>query len=150
MVIALYFVAKTYLQRNMASGVAPEISAQLLNGNPVLLSQYRGKPLLLHFWASWCSICNIEHDSIQSLSQSYPLISVAMASGDVLQVQEYMTSNSLTFPTIADANSAISRKFGVTAVPANFILNPQGKIVFTETGYTSEWGLRLRLWLAGL
>jgi len=148
-ILLIYLLLKTYLQRNLASGVAPEISTNLIDGTPVKLSQFRGKPVLLHFWASWCSICKLEQTSIQSLSQSFQVITVAMQSGEELEVSEYLQQNSLSFPTIADSIAEISRKYGVNAVPTSFVLDGDGKILFKETGYSSQWGLRFRLWIAG-
>ena len=138
---AIYFIAKAYVQRNLASGTAPEISATLLDRSPIQLAQYRGKPVLLHFWATWCSICRLEQSSIQSLSHSYQVVSVAMQSGEHQEVQNFMRQQSLSFPAIADSNGEISQLYGVTAVPSSFILDSTGKIMFTETGYSSEWGV---------
>jgi len=148
--VAIYFTAKSYVQRNLVSGAAPEISASFIDGSPIQLAQYRGKPLLLHFWATWCSICRLEQSSIQSLSHSYQVVTIAMQSGEGQKVQEFMRQESLNFPAIADAGGEISQLYGVNAVPTSFILDSNGKIKFTETGFSSEWGLRLRLWLADI
>jgi len=150
LVLFVFFALKTYMQRELVSGVAPEISGKLLDESTISLFQYHGKPLLVHFWATWCSICNLEHSSIQSISQSYPVLSIAMESGNNQQLQNFMREKSINYPTIADENSIIAKSYGVHAVPTSFILNKDGEIIFTETGYTSEWGLRLRLWMAGL
>jgi len=148
--VIIYVIAKSYVQRDLVSGTAPDISANLIDGSPVQLAQYQGKPVLLHFWATWCSICKLEQKSIQSLSQSYQVITIAMQSGDRQTVQTFMQQQTLSFPAIADSTGEISQNYGVNAVPSSFILDSKGKIVFTETGYSSEWGLRLRLWMADL
>lgn len=148
--VAIYFGAKSFVQRDLVAGLAPEISANLIDGSPIQLMQFRGKPLLLHFWATWCSICRLEQSSIQSLSHSYQVITVAMQSGDGQKVRDFMQQEALSFPAIADASGEISQQYGVTAVPTSFILDSNGKIRYTETGFSSEWGLRLRLWIAGL
>jgi len=148
--VAIYFIAQSYMQRNLASGTAPEISSNLIDGSPVQLNQYRGKPLLLHFWATWCSICKLEQASIQSLSDSYQVVTVAMQSGSNQDVENFMRQQSLSFHAIADPTGNISSQYGVNAVPTSFILDSNGKILFTETGFSSEWGLRLRLWIAEL
>lgn len=54
------------------------------------------------------------------------------------------------FAVLNDADGRISSAWGVHAVPASFIIGPEGQIRFAETGYQSEFELRFRLWLAGL
>ena len=103
--------------------------------------------MLVHFWASWCPVCELEQDSIQSISNDYPVISVAMQSGNDLEVTAYMEENKLSFPTIVDEHGILAKQFGVRGVPTSFILSPGGKIAFSEIGYTTEIGLRTRLWL---
>ena len=138
------------MQRNLVKGQAPEFSGHFITGNSVALQDYRGKVLLLHFWATWCSICNLEQDSIQSISQDYPLVSIALDSGNAQEIQAYFRKKSLDYPTLADENKLISQLYGVNVVPTSFIIDRDGNIAFTETGFTSEWGLRLRLWYSDL
>jgi len=75
-------------------------------------------------------------------------VTVAMQSGDSSEISQYMRDSGLNFSVIADETGALAQRYGVKAVPVSFILNPQGQIVFSESGYTSSWGLQLRLWLA--
>jgi len=150
LLITVYLGVKTYTQRDLVQDTPPALNATLLSGAQFNLAEYNysGKPLLLHFWATWCPVCKLEEASIESLSRDYPVITVAMQSGDENTLQEYMNSEDLSFAVIADDNSVLANRFGLKAVPVSFILNSQGKIVFTEAGYTSAWGLRFRLWLA--
>ena len=139
---------RAYLQKDTVAGLAPAISGQLLNGKEVSLAQYRGEPLLLHFWASWCGICRLEEDGIDALSKDYPVLSVAMQSGSGEEVSAYMQKQGLEFPVLNDPGGDIASGYGVSGVPASFILDGQGAIRFVEVGYTTSLGLRLRLWLA--
>ena len=148
LILFAYLVLKTWMQRGMIEGPAPEIQASLLNGQPFNLRDLHGKPVLLHFWASWCGICKLEQDSIEAISRDHTVISIAMKSGSNDKVQQFMHDNKLSFPVINDQDGVISQRYGVRAVPASFILDSEGKIGFKETGYTSSWGLRIRLWLA--
>jgi alkyl hydroperoxide reductase subunit AhpC len=61
-----------------------------------------------------------------------------------------MLENQLTFPVMLDNNGELAQTFGLKGVPASFILSPNGEIKFVETGYSTELGLRLRLWLSTL
>lgn len=148
-IVAVFLLLKTWLQRDLVKGTPPSLQGKLLNGRHFDMQTLRGKPALIHFWASWCGICKLEQSSINAISKDYTVVSVAMNSGTAEEVSRYMAENQLTFPVINDPTGAIAERYGVRAVPASFILNPQGTISFKETGYTSNWGLRIRLWLAG-
>ena len=148
LIIAVYFGVKTYTQRNLVQDIPPALSATLLSGQTFNLQAQRDKPLLLHFWATWCPVCKLEQSSIQSISNKHHVITVAMQSGDKAELNSYMHSEMLSFPVIVDNDGAITNRFGIQAVPVSFIINTEGKIVFIESGFTSSWGLKLRLWLA--
>lgn len=145
--IILFLLLRAYMQKDMVSGPAPQIQAKTLAGQQFDLSA-ADKPILVHFWATWCGICKLEQGSIQSISADYPVITVAMQSGDDMEVQAYLDEHQLSFPVINDVAGDISASFGVYGVPASFIVNRDGEIVTAERGYTTGWGLRARLWLA--
>jgi peroxiredoxin len=73
-----------------------------------------------------------------------------MQSGTAIEVTRFMREQGLSFPALNDHDGSISHAWGVNAVPASFIISPDGKIRFVEVGYTTGIGLRFRLWLAGL
>ena len=148
-VIILIIVAvRSWTQRGMISGPAPEFQADLLNGKAYALLADRRRPLLVHFWASWCPVCRLEQQSIQSISEDYPVITIAMQSGEVGEVIAYLRQENLQFPVINDPEGILAQRFGVRAVPSSFIIDKNNIIVFRETGFTTGVGLRLRLWLA--
>lgn len=146
--LLVYIAIKTYIQRDLVEGAVPAVQGTLLNGQAVNLQSYQGNPLLLHFWATWCNVCKLEQNSIDAISKDHPVLTVAMNSGSDKEVADYLKENNLSFPVINDNNGELARRFGVSGVPASFIINPDGEITYTEVGYTTSWGLRLRLWLA--
>lgn len=149
--ILLVFVAvKTYMQRNLVEGVVPPLSGALLSGQTFSLESNQEQPTLLHFWATWCSICKLEEDNIAAISKDHNVITIAMQSGNDQEVRDYLEDNAIHFPVIVDEDGEIAKRFGVQGVPTSFVIDPQGNIDFTEVGYTTSWGLRLRLWLAGI
>ena len=149
LIIAVYLAAKAYSGRNLVTGTAPPIVATSLTGTPIAFSDFKDRPVLVHFWASWCPVCELEQDSIQAISKDYPVISVAMQSGNELEVAAYMEEHKLNFPTVVDEHGELAKQFGVRGVPTSFILSPDRVIEFSEIGYTTEIGLRARLWFAG-
>ena len=148
-VIVLVFIAiKSFMQRSLIDGPLPHIQGHLLDGQPVHTQTFKGEPLLLHFWATWCPVCKMEQDSINDISKDHNVITIAMNSGNDLEVQAFLEENNLSFPVILDEDGTIAQRFGVSGVPTSFIVGADGDIAFTEVGYTTNWGLRLRLWLA--
>lgn len=126
-------------QRDIVAGAAPQLPGMT----------WSKQPTLVHFWATWCPVCRAEQSSIETLAKDFPnTVTIAMQSGDQAAVDKFMREQSLSFPVINDADGLISQAWGVHAVPASFIVDGNGQIRFVEIGYTTGWGLRLRLWLA--
>jgi thiol-disulfide isomerase/thioredoxin len=148
-VLTIYLAIKAFMQRDLVDGPVPSFEGVLLGGQSFNIQSYQGKPLLLHFWATWCSICKMEGNSIASISEDYEVITVAMNSGTDMEISAYLEEQGLSFPVVVDKNGAIAERFGVRGVPTSLIIDSNANIKFTEVGFTSELGLRLRLWLAG-
>jgi len=143
LIIIVVFAVRAYQQHGVISGQAVAITGQLLDQSAINWQHYRGKPMLLHFWATWCPVCRLEEDSIESIAKDYPVLTIASWSEDTA---EYMQQQKLSFPTLDDPEGDWASRYGIKAVPASFIINADGGIEFIETGFSSEWGLRLRLW----
>lgn len=142
---------RLWQQRDMVSGVAPALKGVTLTQQFYELPAHPDEPTLVHFWATWCSICRTEQSNIVAIAHDHPnTITVAMNSGLTNEVKRYMQEQGIDFRTVNDPDGSISEAWGVHAVPASFIIAPDGKIQFVEVGYTTEMGLRLRLWWAGL
>jgi thiol-disulfide isomerase/thioredoxin len=138
-------------QRDMVSGAAPVLQGMTLAGKSYTLPAHPDRPVLVHFWATWCPICRTEQSSIADIAHDYPnAITVAMQSGKADAVTSHMREQGITFPVVNDPDGSIARAWGVHAVPVSFIIGSDGKIHFVEVGYTTGIGLRLRLWLAGI
>jgi thiol-disulfide isomerase/thioredoxin len=148
-VIVLVLLAiRAWQHRDVASDTAPALAGTTLNGAPFDLSAAPERPILVHFWATWCSICKLEQGSIDALARDYPVITVAMQSGTEAEVIRHLGENGLSFAAINDPGGDIARRWGVRAVPASFIVDARGKVRFVEVGYTTELGLRARLRMA--
>lgn len=142
---------RIWQQRDIVSGAAPALQGMTLSGWPYKLPAHPAKPVLVHFWATWCPICRAEQGSIAAITHDHPnIITVAMQSGSLEEVASYMREQGIDFPVVNDQDGTLSSTWGVHAVPASFIIAPDGRIRFVEIGYTTDIGLRLRLWLAGI
>ena len=150
-IVVLVAGIRGWQQRDMISGTAPALQGETLAGVPYILPARPGRPVLVHFWATWCPICRAEQGSISAIARDHAdVITVAMQSGSAEQVSRHMREQDLGFPVLNDPDGRLSGAWGVHAVPASFIISPDGKIRFVEVGYTTGIGLRVRLWLAGL
>lgn len=150
-IMAVIFAVRAWQQHGMQDGEAPDFEYATLNGETIHLDNYRGQPVLLHFWASWCPMCELEQGSISAISKDWKVITVAFQSGGVDEVERYMERKEITsWTTIVDESGELAGKYGVRGVPASYVIDAEGTIRFREVGITSGWGLRIRLWLASL
>jgi thiol-disulfide isomerase/thioredoxin len=149
--VALLFVAiRTYQQRHMPRGMAPPLAGADLNGETASLADYRGKPVLLHFWATWCGVCKAEQHNIDAVARDLPVLSVASQSGGADEIGAFVRAHGIAPRVIVDEQSVLARRFGVNAFPASFVIDGDGEIRHVEVGYTTELGLRARMWLADM
>ncbi len=148
LLLTVLFALRFYTQRDMISGSVPLLQGQMLDGGNYRFPPVPHKPILVHFWASWCPVCRLEEDAVQAISEDHPVITIAMQSGDSEEVKGFMREHGLSFPVLNDPDGVLAGRFGVKAVPSSFVIDADNQIAFRETGYTTEWGLRLRLWLA--
>ncbi len=103
------------------------------------------KPVLLHFWATWCPTCKFEASNIEKISKDYEVITVAVQSGTKEQIQNYLDEHKLSFKVINDEDGFYSRKFNIQAFPTTFIYDNKKRLKFSEVGYTSTFGLYARM-----
>lgn len=143
---AIYYGARFYQQRALVEGPAPELRAALIGGGEFDLATARAAPVLVYFWATWCPVCRLEQGSIESLARDHRVVTVALQSGDAATVGKYLQEQGLRAPAINDPDGAIARTWGVRATPTFFFIDRDGLIRFRELGYTTEVGMRGRLW----
>ena len=146
--LAVYFAVHLYQIRNAPSGIVPEIKGQMLNGQVFEGLAGIEKPVLVHFWATWCKVCEFEHENINNISKDYPVIGIASQSGSLEEVKAYVNEHDLSYPVLIDNRGYNSKKWGIVGFPTSFIVGEDNQITFTEVGFTSELGVRMRLWLA--
>ena len=134
---------------------APAFAGELAGGGSTSLAAFRaqhaGKPVALHFWADWCPVCRTEEHSISRLLRDAdtPVMTIAMQSGDAAAVQRVLAERGLAWPALVDESGAIAARYGLPGVPAFVVIDADGRVRSAQLGYTSEIGMRLRLWLAG-
>ena len=108
------------------------------------------KPLMIHFWATWCPVCKIEAGNIQRVSQDHNVLTIASQSGTDEEIKEYLQENNVDFKFINDRDNSYAQQFNISVFPTTLIYDKDKNLVFSEVGYTSTLGLYLRMWWAGL
>ncbi len=137
-----------YKSRNVETANIPIKDIKLIDGTA--FDHKKDSPLIIHFWATWCPVCKIENRTIEELSKDHQVVTVAVESGDDKTIKEFMEKNNLTFKTVNDTNRTLAESFNIQGYPTTLVYGKNGRHLFTEVGYTSTLGLKLRLLWADL
>ena len=125
-----------------AATPAAELKARDLGGVPKTLADYRGKVVVLNFWASWCPPCLREMPSLERLRVKMagrPLAIVALDSAETSEeVNAYLSRMKLGFPILLDPDSSNTLRWKVFALPTTFLLDAEGRVRYVLTG-PAEW-----------
>jgi len=122
---------------------AKEFSVATPEDGKVRLSEYKGKVVLLNFWATWCKPCEEEMPSMERLHQQYKdkglvVLAISEDAGGASVVAPYLKKHKLTFPVGLDPKSSVAGLYGVWAVPSTFIIDKRGNRALFANG-SREW-----------
>ena len=116
-----------------------------IKNETIEFNEYKDEPLIVHFWGTWCPTCKLEASNLETLSEKYNVISIAVNSGTNEVIQAYMDDHKLDYPVINDAKGALAQKFNIGVYPTTLIYNAKGELKFTEVGYSTTLGLQARI-----
>ena len=109
-----------------------------LNNNKVSLSDFRGKVVVLNFWATWCPPCIAEAPDLVEVSKAYKdkgVQFIGVSDDDVSALKKFVSDYGIEYPILLDGSvDRIMPKWGISAIPTTFILNGNGEIVFKKVG----------------
>jgi thiol-disulfide isomerase/thioredoxin len=121
----------------------PDFNLSILNAGSaeagtVQLSNLQGNVVFLNFWATWCPPCRAEMPSMQVLYERFRDKGLEFAAVDIMEkesdILKFLGSNKLSFPVLLDANGSVANKYGISAIPATFIIDKDGKIIAKVAG----------------
>lgn len=135
---------------------APNFTLNDLSGNKVSLASYRGKAVLINFWATWCTPCRIETPWLVQLHNQYapqgfevlgvsaegddasPTNDVSQWKKDKAAIEQFAGKHNIPYPILLNGDSIVKPYGGVDMLPTSFFVNRKGIVVATETGLTSK------------
>ena len=144
MVVALMLVFTFKLARRslpgvasgtaQTNGIAPDFTLQSIDGKTVRLSDFRGKAVVLNFWATWCGPCKIEMPWFVDLQKQYgpagvQFLGVAMDDASTKDIAEFAQSMKVNYPILIGKEAVGDAYGGVQFLPETFYVDRNGKIV---------------------
>ena len=130
--------------------MAPGVTLRRLEGpGKVSLASYRGKPVVLNFWASWCQPCKSEAAVLERDWSSYRNRGIVFLGVDyhdlASDARRFVNAHSLTFPMLEDGSGKVTGSYGISQVPETYVLNRQGRVVahlagpITDPAFSGEF-----------
>ncbi len=112
---------------------APDFTVTDVNGNEVKLSDFKGKPVVINFWTTWCTYCKIEMPDFDDMYKEYPDIQFIMLNttdGDTVETAKaFIEDNEYSFPIFFDSeNYDASRAYNITSYPQTVFIDKDGII----------------------
>lgn len=124
--------------------VAPDFSLTTLEGETVTLSEYKGKKVILNFWATWCPPCKAEMPHMQNFHETYgedvEIIAVNLTDKDsgLDKIQQFIDDYELTFSVPLDEAGEVGTTYQAITIPTSYILTTEGTIQHKIVGPMDE------------
>ena len=126
---------------------APSFTLTDLANREISLEEFRGKIILLDFWASWCAPCRTTMPVIEKLSKEYPndLALLAVNMGEPRSaIEKYMLDQALSLQVLLDEKETVSAAYGAYVIPMQFLIDRSGIVRHIQTGYGSNMASQMR------
>ncbi len=142
-------------QSSLVGKPAPDFILENLSGQTVSLASFKGKPLLINFWATWCGPCKIETPWLIQLQNEYAargfeIVGIS-TEGDDLQpgdteglarqkaaIAKFVKEYHMQYPVLVNGDSLATKYGGLDAMPTSVYVNREGKVVAMQLGITSK------------
>ena len=126
------------VQRFEARKEAPPFSLKDLNGKQISLKEFKGKPLLLFFWGSWCGACKEDIVLLEKFFErnkdQLEILTIAIDGEKEKRVRSVVKDHRITLPVLLDKKEQVARTYGVRMIPTTFLINREGWVEGTVVG----------------
>ena len=127
---------KTIQRSLVVGGAFPDFQEKDLDGKPLSISRFKGKVLLVDFWATWCGPCRVELPNVIATYQKhhkkgFEILGISLDQ-DEQAMKKFLASNKMTWPQYFDGlgwKNKLAARYGVNSIPATYLLDAQGKII---------------------
>jgi thiol-disulfide isomerase/thioredoxin len=138
---SLFLLPHCGKEKKTSSALAPDFTLKTLDGPEIVLSQLKGKVVLLDFWATWCGPCRESTPHLIQLYKThhengFELIGMSVDKGDEKVVRNFVHSMDIPYPIVI-APEELVRDYRVTGIPTTFLIDKEGKIRERTPGFNS-------------
>jgi len=123
---------------NKIGDTAPDFTLETIDGRQISLSDYRGKNVILNFWATWCGPCRFETSTVEAIHEAWADKDVVVLGVNVQDgfdsASSYAKANNLKFTIPVDVPGELIRLYGVRGIPTTFFINREGIISAIKIG----------------
>ncbi|MBQ3518844.1 MAG: redoxin domain-containing protein [Clostridia bacterium] len=135
----------TPIAGTQTANTAPDFTVYDADGNAHKLSAYKGKPVVVNFWASWCSPCKLELPAFQDKWEEYGdqveflmVNLVDNASETLTSAQDFLATTDYTFPVYFDTEQSAAYTYSIYSIPTTIFVDADGNLVNTAKGMLSH------------
>jgi len=118
-----------------------KLTMQSIDGKIYNISEYKGKKIILNFFATWCGPCQAEIPNINSFYQENKdkVVVLGIDIGESKDIVEnFIKEKSIVYPILMDYKKNVAQEFGIQFIPTSFFLDEQGKIFYKHEGYITK------------
>lgn len=142
----IYFMVWPMVQDKLVERPAGEFNYINLEGYESSLSSNLGEPVILHFWATWCSVCLHEMPEFKKLEKEFKVINIAGHSGSGAEVKRFALKNNMNLGSVVnDFDKKIMQLYGVRAFPTTVIVDAKGVVRVFNIGKMSAQEVKAKI-----
>ena len=160
-VVTVVYAVQLWRAQSLVPGGSDAPGLHLLqlghNGEPdrlVQLDDFAGRPVLIHFWATWCGVCETEIGMVnavhRALEGQQPVLLTVVDDSDadnIAALRSYMQQHDIEWNVLLGDPETL-RAWRIEVFPTDYFVTPDGRIDSVHTGFSTAWGMRWRLWWA--